>query len=115
MFERRLTKDLGAREPTLAPWTEQGIPPERINAVLRALAEAFAWSHQDAFRLRPEDKLWPIYHSYYPQERWWQRMKPDELEMETLVRELQGQAPAGTIIELHPDITLVELVRLVAS
>jgi hypothetical protein len=79
--------------------------------LLRLLAETFHWAETDVQRLRPDDRVWAMYHSYYPQIRWWQRGKPDELEMETLLRDLKMHAP-GRSVDLHPEITLGELVRV---
>ena len=58
-----------------------------------------------ALLLRPEDRLWPIYRSYYPQEYWWQRFKPDELEMETLVCHLKREAPVASVDRAKPAIS----------
>ncbi|SRR6266545_3125525 len=109
MLERRLPKELRAREPNLEAWHE--FQPDAVLKLLRILADAFAWKERDAQRLRPDDSLWSIYHSYYPQRRWWQRLKGDELEMETLLRDLQREAP-GRDVALRPDVTLAELVVL---
>jgi hypothetical protein len=109
VFERRLPTGLRERETTLAVW--QGFDSTAVSTVLRLLADAFAWTEQDVQRLRPDDNLWAIYHFYYPQRTWWQRLKPDELEMETLHRDLEREAP-GCGEELHrPDVTLADLVR----
>jgi hypothetical protein len=109
MFERRLPKEVRARESTLVPWGE--FESDAVLNLLRLLARAFRWTEEDVQRLRPDDKLWAIYHGYYPQSRWWQRLKPDELEMETLLRDLEREAP-GRDVELRPEVTLGELVRL---
>jgi len=53
------------------------------------LAQAFRWKEADALRFRPEDRLWPIYHFYYPRSRWWHQWVPGELELESLVIDLQ--------------------------
>jgi hypothetical protein len=55
-----------------------------------------------------------IYWSYYPQTRWWHRWIPDELEMETLLKMLEEVAPTGEKIDLHPVVSVGELVRFVA-
>src|SRR5262249_5547232 len=93
-------------------WTNLGLAPERVAAVLQILDDVFAWKRGDSLRLRPEDKLWPIYHHYYPQQHWWQRMKAYELEVETLLRHLQTAVPTVTPSDLEADITLDELMRL---
>jgi len=115
MFERRLPRRYRGREPNLTSWSELGVDLEIVRKVLAVMSHAFAWKEIDAQRLRPDDKLWPIYRSYYPQTHWWQRWKPDELEMETLLRDIQKLAPPGTVVDLHPDVTLAELVRRVAG
>jgi hypothetical protein len=111
MFERRLPTGLRERESTLAVW--QGSDSTAVSTLLRLLARAFAWTEEDARRLRPDDNLWAIYHFYYPQRRWWQRLKPDELEMETLYRDFEREAPGSSCAEqLHrPDVTLADLVQ----
>jgi hypothetical protein len=115
MLGRRLPRQYRGRESTLAPWSELAVDPAIVRRVLGIVADAFGWNESDGLRLRPNDKLWPIYHSYYPQTHWWQRCKPDELEMETLLRDVRSAAPPGTAIDLHQDIALADLVRCVAG
>jgi hypothetical protein len=115
MFERRLPPEYRAREATLVPWNEKGFEAQVVQAVLRVLARAFGWKEADALRLRPEDRLWPIYRHYYPQSHWWHRGVPDELELESLQSDLQHLAADGKRIDFHTEITVGELVRLVAG
>jgi hypothetical protein len=112
MLERALPKEYRTRQASLAGWND--FRQETVLKVLGILADILCWKRDDVFRLRPDDKLWPIYHSYYPQTHWWQRLKPDMLEMETLLRDLHKEAPQGRTIDLHPEVTLAELVRAVA-
>jgi len=109
MFERRLPTGLRERESSLAAW--QGFDSRAVSRILRLLADAFAWTEEDAQRLRPDDKLWTIYHFYYPQQHWWQRLKPDELELETVYRDLKKEAPACAERLHREDVTLAELVQ----
>ena len=67
MFERRLPTGFRDRESSLAAW--QGFDSNAVSKLLRLLARVFAWTQEDAQRLRPHDKLWAIYHIYYPQNR----------------------------------------------
>jgi hypothetical protein len=83
MFERRLPRPYRDRESTLGVWNQLEYDTETVTKVLSIVASAFRLTQADVMRLRPDDKLWPVYHSYYS--RWWQRV--DELEMETLIRD----------------------------
>jgi hypothetical protein len=109
MSKRRLPAGFRERESSLAAW--QGFDPNAVTKVLRLLARAFAWTQKDAQRLRPDDSLWAIYHSYYPQKHWWQHLKPDELEMETVYRDLERDTPACADQLHRQDVTLAELVQ----
>ena len=113
MFKRRVPAELCERKSSLAAW--QGFDSTAALKVLQMIARAFAWREEDAHRLRPDDKLWAIYRSYYPQKHWWQRFKPDELEMETLHRELEREEP-GCGAELdRDDVSVGDLVRRLSS
>jgi hypothetical protein len=109
MFERRLPTAFRERESSLAAW--QGFDSKAVSKLLRLLADAFAWSHEDAQRLRPDDKLWVIYRYYYCRKHWWQRFRPDELEMETLYRDLGKEAPACAEQLQRQEVTLADLVQ----
>ena len=109
VFERRLPAGFREREPGLGAW--QGFDSNAVSKLLRLLAEAFAWTEEDAQRLRPDDSLWAIYHYYYPQKHWWNRLKPDELEMESLYQDLEKEAPACAEQLHRPDVTLADLVQ----
>jgi hypothetical protein len=113
MFERRLPTGFRERESSLAAW--QGFDPNAVSKLLRLLARAFALTQEDAQRLRPADKLWAIYGSYYPQKSWWQRLKQDELEMETVYRELEKEAPACAGQLRRQDVTLADLVQALST
>jgi len=113
LFERRVPAEIREGESSLAAW--QGSDSTTASKVLQMIARAFAWREEDAQRLRPDDKLCAIYRSYYPQKHWWQRFKPDELEMETLHRDLEREVPgcgaeldrdAGTVGDLVPRLSL---------
>jgi hypothetical protein len=109
MFQRRLPPPYRDRESSLEMWTQLGFDTEVVAKLLTVVASAFRLTEEDARRLRPDDKLWPIYHSYYS--RWWQQLSGDELEMETLIRDLEPQTASDGTIDLHPEVTLGELVR----
>jgi hypothetical protein len=65
--------------------------------------------------LRPNDELWALYRSYYPRltgrRRWIGSFVPDELEMETLAKDLRAIAAGSRRIDLHPAVTIGELVK----
>jgi hypothetical protein len=109
MFQRRLPTEFRGRESTLAAWQE--FDSAAVSRILRLLARAFAWTQEDAERLRPEDKVWAIYQFYYPQKHWWHRFTPDELEMESLYRDLEKDAPACAEQLHRQDVTVADLVR----
>jgi hypothetical protein len=121
MFTRKLAVEYRTREATFAPWDELGYDREEVKRALAMLLRAFRWSLDDGLRLRPEDRVWDFYWSYYPTcnprgPRWrrWIGSMP-ELEMETLGRDLRKAVPANTIFDLHQSITVREVVELMKS
>jgi hypothetical protein len=119
MFERKLPLEFRARESSIDSWIELGYNAEATRQVLSILATAFRWSETDMRRLRPQDELWALYYSYYPPLTSWRRwvgsFTPDELEMETVLKDLQRTAPSGQKVSLGPDITIGDLVMLLDS
>jgi hypothetical protein len=118
MFKRNLPAEYRGREATLAPWDALGYDRESVRRVLAILSTAFRWSVDDGLRLRPEDEVWSYYYNYYPAlstaPRWrrWIGSGPDELEMETLLRDLRAIVPAGRAVDLQRSITVRGLVDL---
>jgi len=123
VFERKLPAEFRAREPTFAPWDELGYEPEVVKRVLSILSRAFGWPADEGLRLRPEDQVWEIYWSYYPAcspsaPKWRRRVgswPPDALEIETVHRDVQKAAGPGKTLDLHPAITVRDLVDLVTG
>ena len=106
-----------------APWDELGYDREAVRRVLAILSRAFGWATDEGLRLRPEDRVWEIYWSYYPAcspraPKWrrWIGSGPDTLEMETLDRDLRETAQPGKAVDLHLAVTVRDLVdRLIGS
>jgi hypothetical protein len=122
MFKRKLPFERRSREATLAPWDSMGYDRHAVKRVLSILSKAFRWSVDDGLRLRPEDQVWSYYYSYYPASspsapRWrrWIGSGPDELEIETLLRDLRTFVPPGRAVDLHPSITVRDLVDLLTT
>lgn len=115
MFERKLPSPYRSREATIDAWTGLGHEPEAVTRVLTLLSRALRLPTSDGLRLRPDDQVWALYHCFYPRLIGWRRRigsRPDELELETLLRDLQKAAPLGTNVELHADVTVADLVKL---
>lgn len=115
MFERTLPSQYRSREPTLDEWLALGHEAETVTMVLALLSRAFRLSMTDCRRLRPDDPVWALYHCFYPRLTGWRRRigsGPDELEMETLLRDLKKATPPGTAVELHVDVTVGDWVKL---
>ena len=115
MFERRLPSQYRSREPTIDAFAALGHEPAAVTRALTFLSRAFRLSTTDGLRLRPHDQVWALYHCFYPRLTGWRRWigsGPDELEMETLLRDLQKATPPGTAVELHVDVTVRDLVKL---
>jgi hypothetical protein len=122
MFKRKLPAEYRERQPTLVPWEATGYRADDVRQALSMLSRVFRWSDDDGLRLRPEDKIWKIYHAYYPSSdpkasRWrrWLGSRPDELEMETLNLLLRKLVPSEREVNLHPSVTVRELVELLRT
>ena len=116
MFTRTLPAEYRNRESSLQPWVARGFDPDATRRLLSILSRAFRLSDSDAQRLRPEDQVWALYHSYYPRLTGWRRwigsLRPDELEMETLLREIQRASLSFIARDLGESITFGDLVQL---
>jgi hypothetical protein len=116
MFERNLPSDWRSRDATLDAWAARGFEPSAVTRVLGFISDAFSLLNDDVLRLRPDDRIWTLYQFYYPPLTGWRRwvgsFRPDELEMETLHRDLQKTARPGRTVDLHPAVTIGELVKL---
>jgi hypothetical protein len=115
VFKRNLPNEYRDREATLDAWVALGFEPATVARVLGLLSTAFRWSKADGLRLRPDDQVWALYYSYYPRLTGWRRwvgsIRPDELEMETVLRDLKKAALPGRTVDLHPAVTVGELVK----
>jgi hypothetical protein len=104
----------------LDAWAGLGYDADMTKRVLLILSRAFRWSETDVLRLRPDDRVWTLYRSYYPPLTGWRRwvgfdsFRPDELEMESLSRDLQTMVTGGKSVDLHETVTVGDLVRLTA-
>ena len=115
MFERKLPEAYRSRTASLEAWTRAGYAKKHVEDVLFELALAFGWKQEEALRLRPEDKLWEIYRSYYPKKGWlagW----PDQMELEGLVRGLKDLIDEREPeLQFPEDLNIGTLVRLAAE
>jgi hypothetical protein len=66
VFKRKLPVEFRARPATFAPWDELGYEREIVRRVLSILSRGFGWRVDEGLRLRPDDRIWEIYWSYYP-------------------------------------------------
>jgi hypothetical protein len=114
MFKRSLPAEYRNRESSLQPWVAGGYDLEATRRLLSILSRAFRLSDSDALKLRPEDRVWALYHCYYPRLTGWRRwigsLRPDELEMETLLRDIQRVSSSVNAGDLRESITLGDLV-----
>jgi hypothetical protein len=71
----------------------------------------------DSSKVAPRNST-DLRHTYYPPLTGWRRwvgfdsLRPDELEMESLSRDLQEIASRGKSMALHETVTVGDLVRL---
>jgi hypothetical protein len=118
LFRRALPALHRDREPSLVAWIDGGYDLEAVSRVLTMLTLCFRWPEGEASRLRPGDRVWALYHSYYPQRAGWRKwvgMSADELEMETLLRDLQHAVPADVSVQLRSGVTVGDLVELLGG
>jgi len=118
MSKRELPTEYRNREPTVEPWVVLGYQRTEVARLLSMMSRAFRISGTDALRLRPGDEVWALYHSYYPPLRGqWRQidMRPDELELETLERDLRKTLSPGTHVHLHLSVTVGDLVKLISG
>lgn len=86
--------------------------------MLSIMSRAFRISETDSLRLRPDDEVWALYRYYYPPRAGvWRQidMRPDELEIETLERDLRKAMPVGERVVLHLSVTVGDLVKLLQT
>jgi hypothetical protein len=116
---RALPPEYRERELTIQPWVERGYDRSAVELVLSLVVKAFGWSKGEALRLRPDDAVWGIYRDYYPPLTGWRRwigdFRPDELELETLLRDLRKRAPPDQGVDLDPSVTIGGLVKMVEA
>ena len=117
MFQRRkLPAVYQNRDPALQPWIDRGYDAAAARRLISIISKAFAFDESDALKLRPDDNIWALYRHYYPHQSGWRgwidSTRPDELEMETLLADLQRASPARLPNDLRASATLGELVNL---
>ncbi len=116
MFRRELPAAWQSRASSLESWTERGYDVVVASRLLAMIAGAFDVSESDSHRLRPDDTLWELYRHYYPRRSgwrgWYDSIRPDELELETLLRDLQRVSPSFVAANLHEAVSLGDLVLL---
>ena len=116
MFTRKLPTDLQGRTPSLQRWTDGGYDVEVAAQLLSMIAQAFRISESDAQRLRPDDSVWALYRHYYPRRSGWRgwldTTRADELEIETLLSDMQRASPSVVIEDFGESASLGDLARL---
>jgi hypothetical protein len=116
MFTRSLPAEYRERGSSLQPWVACGYDLEATGCLLSILSRAFRLSESDGLRLRPEDKVWALYHTYYPRPTGWRRWigsrRPDELEMETLLRDIERASSSVIVAGLPESVTVGDRVEL---
>ena len=118
MFTRHLPIEYRSREPTLDSWIALGYQRDAASLMLSIMSRAFRISGTDSLRLRPDDEVWALYRYYYPSRAGILRqmdIRPDELEIETLERDLRKVVPLGRRGELHLSVTVGDLVKLLQT
>jgi restriction endonuclease Mrr len=88
-------------------WRQQWEPPamEKVDAVLKALCDAFGFNPDQRYQFAPTDRPHEIYRRYYR----WQR-SVDSMEIESLAIHLKEEFGVD-IAQGYPEITLGEIVR----
>ena len=116
MPRRQLPAQHQQREPSLQSWTDAGYDITTSKQLVGMVAKAFGLAEGEAQKLRPDDQVWSLYRHYYPHRSGWRgwvdSMRPDELEMETLLRDLKRASPSVVVDDLGESATLGELVDL---
>jgi len=78
-----------------------------IREFLLVFVEAFAFPEKEKLKLNPEDQIFQIYRAIYPS-KW----MPDNLEIETLARDIKARYGISLEGVWSDDITLGELFQL---
>jgi len=117
MFRRRqLPAELRNREPSLRSWADAGYDLATSRQLIAIVSNAFGLAEDEAQKLRPADAVWALYRHYYPLRSGWRRwidsLRPDELEMESLLRDLQRVAPSVAAEDLGQSVSFGDLVDL---
>ena len=116
MFRRRLPPAYQNRDPAFDTWVDGGYDDATARRLLSIISKAFRLDESDAFKLRPDDSVWALYRHYYPRRSGWRgwidSVRADELEMETLLADLQQASPSVVAHDLRKSATLGELVNL---
>jgi len=101
---------LRERAPDQDLWQRLYTPEQLPVALLalRAITDAFLLRQDDAYRLRPEDKLLAIYRAAYPN-----KQTPDSLEFEMLSKNLMGQFHVPEqVLAQYNDPSVQDIVQL---
>ena len=116
MFRRRLPPAYQNRDPAFDTWVDGGYDDATARRLLSIISKAFRLDESDALKLRPDDSIWALYRLFYPHRSGWlewiDSMRADELEMETLLADLQQASPSVVVDDLRTSATLGELVNL---
>jgi|RhiMetdeSRZDD1v2_1073273.scaffolds.fasta_scaffold72410_3 hypothetical protein len=116
MLRRQLPAQYQKREPSLRSWTDAGYDIATSKQLIALVSKAFGLPEGEAHKLRPDDRVWSLYRHYYPHRSGWRgwvdSIRPDELEMETLLRDLKRASPSVVVDDLGESVTLGELVDL---
>ena len=122
VWKRRLPVEFRQREPAWQRWDELGYDRNAVSRALTILSRSFRFSLDDCARLQPGDRVrklyWRLYPGCDPESPRWRRLigsGADEMEMETLLRDLRRAVPHGKDVDLHHAITVRDLVDLTAQ
>jgi len=116
MFRRQLPAHYQQREPSLRSWTDAGYDIATSKQLIAMVSKALRLAEGEAQKLRPDDQVWSLYRHYYPHRTGWRgwldSIRPDELEMETLFRDLKRASPSVVVEHLGKSVTLGDWVDL---
>jgi len=110
MFDKELPEAYRGRAASLEAWTKAGYARKQAEDVLAVLALGFGWNLEEAHRLRPEDKVWDVYRSYYPRKAWFDSDRPELVRMLEGLNELID--PREPELKMPEDLNVGALVRL---
>jgi propanediol dehydratase small subunit len=102
----RLPKALRERSCRGRAWRRAfpDAPKGEIREFLTMVASAFAFAQDQRLKLSPNDQLLQIYRARYPVKDW-----PDQLELETLHRDMRNRYGVDLAAQWNDQVTLGEL------